>query len=168
MTTSTRILRRSLTGLLLAGTALLVNVGSAQAAVDTARTDRPEIEAGNLDFGNKDLLGSLSGGIVNYDVVNGTITPWVSGILYLNNAKDTCTRIEVDYHNAAHDELSTWHSTGYCPADNAKYEEVISDATFGSADFDHLIVKIDTRKKSDPVSAYRTVGTAVEYYSTAK
>jgi hypothetical protein len=65
-------------------------------------------------------------------------------------------------------ELYTWHSAGYCPADNAKYDEVISDAAFGSPDFDHLIVKIDTRKKSDPVSAYRTVGTAVEYYSTAK
>jgi diadenosine tetraphosphatase ApaH/serine/threonine PP2A family protein phosphatase len=163
-----RRLRRSLTVLLLASGALLATVGQAAASVDTARTDRPEIEAGNLDFGNKDLLGFLNGGIVNYDVVGSTITPWVSGILYINNAKDTCTRIEVVYHDAAHDELDRWDSNGYCVSDNKSYDEVISDSAFGSADFDHVIIELQTRKKSDPVSSYHSVGSAVEYYAISK
>ncbi len=169
MTTPTRVVRRSLTALLLAGGVALAAAGEADASVDTSRTDRPLISAGNLDFGNNLTLGvPLNGGIVNYDVVNGVITPWVSGQLYINNAKDTCTRVEVDYHDTAHNELHTWDSSGYCVSDNASYQEVISDSAFGSADVDHVIIKIDTRKKSDPVSAYRTVGTAVEYYSSAK
>ena len=53
--------------------------------------DRPKISAGDRDFGNKDIFGILSGGIVNWDETDsGTrstcpkFTPWVSGILYVN------------------------------------------------------------------------------------
>jgi quercetin dioxygenase-like cupin family protein len=55
-------------------------------------TDRPKISAGDRDFGNKDIFGILSGGIVNWDETpSGTrsmcpvSTPWISGILYVNN-----------------------------------------------------------------------------------
>jgi hypothetical protein len=45
---------------------------------------------------------------------------------------------------------------------------VISDSAFGSSDVDHVIIKIQTRDENASNSTYRTVGTAVEYYSTAK
>jgi hypothetical protein len=112
--------------------------------------DRPKISAGDRDFGNKDIFGILSGGIVNWDETDpGTrsvcpkFTPWIGGILYVNNLAWQSTRVEVDYHDFKHNELYTWDSATFTPVDNKKHEYVISDAVYGSEDVDHIIIKID-------------------------
>jgi len=86
-------------------------------------------------------------------------TPWVSGILYVNNLAWQSTRVEVDYHDFSHNELHTWDSATFTPVDNKKHEYVISDAVYGSYDLDHIIIKIDAFENG----SWKTKGTAVEY-----
>ena len=132
---------------------------------------RTSIEPGcvlirSCDFGNKDIFGILSGGIVNWDETDsGTrsmcpkFTPWVSGILHVNNLAWQPTRVEVDYHDFSHNELHKWDSATFTPVDNKKHEYVISDAVYGSEDVDHIIIKIDAFEDG----LWKTKGTAVEY-----
>ena len=70
-------------------------------------------------------------------------TPWIGGILYVNNLAWQSTRVEVDYHDFKHNELYTWDSATFTPVDKKKHEYVISDAVYGSEDVDHIIIKID-------------------------
>jgi hypothetical protein len=98
-----RALRAALVVPLLMGSALVASAGHASASINPDNVDRPKISAGDRDFGNKDIFGILSGGIVNWDETDsGTrsmcpkFTPWVSGILYVNNLAWQSTRIEVD------------------------------------------------------------------------
>jgi hypothetical protein len=86
-------------------------------------------------------------------------TPWVSGILYVNNLAWQSTRVEVDYHDFKHDELYTWDPATFKPVDHKKHEYVISDAVYGSEDVDHIIIKIDAFENG----SWKTKGTAVEY-----
>jgi hypothetical protein len=60
--------------------------------------------------------------------IEAKFTPWVSGILYVNNLAWQSTRVEVDYHDFSHNELHTWDSATFTPVDNKKHEYVISDA----------------------------------------
>jgi hypothetical protein len=83
-----RALRGALVVPLLMGSALVASAGHASASINPDNVDRPKISAGDRDFGNKDVFGILSGGIVNWDeIASGTrsmcpkFTPWVSGIL---------------------------------------------------------------------------------------
>jgi hypothetical protein len=165
-TITVRALRAAVVVPLLAASALVASVGHASATINTNNTDRPKISAGDRDFGNKDFLGFLSGGIVNWDETDsGTrstcpkFTPWISGILYLNNLSHQSTRVEVDYHDSRHNELYTWDSASFMPVDNKKHEYVISDAVYGSYDLDHIIIKIDAFENG----SWKTKGTAVEY-----
>ena len=87
-----RALRAALVVPLLMGRALVASAGHASASINPDNVDRPKISAGDRDFGNKDIFAILSGGIVNWDETDsGTrsmcpkFTPWVSGILYVNN-----------------------------------------------------------------------------------
>jgi len=148
------------------GSALVASAGHASASINPDNVDRPKISAGDRDFGNKDIFGILSGGIVNWDETDsGTrsmcpkFTPWVSGILYVNNLAWQSTRVEVDYHDFSHNELHTWDSATFTPVDNKKHEYVISDAVYGSEDVDHIIIKIDAFENG----SWKTKGTAVEY-----
>jgi hypothetical protein len=100
-----RTLRAALVVPLLMGSALVASAGHAKASINPDNVDRPKISAGDRDFGNKDIFGILSGGIVNWDETDsGTrsmcpkFTPRVSGILYVNNLAWQSTRVEVDYH----------------------------------------------------------------------
>src|SRR6201985_220712 len=109
-----RALRAALVVPLLMGSALVASAGHASASINPDNVDRPKISAGDRDFGNKDIFGILSGGIVNWDETDsGTrsmcpkFTPWVSGILYVNNLAWQSTRVEVDYHDFSHNERST-------------------------------------------------------------
>ena len=52
---------------LLMGSALVASAGHASASINPDNVDRPKISAGDRDFGNKDIFGILSGGIVNGD-----------------------------------------------------------------------------------------------------
>jgi len=163
---TTRAVRTALVVPLLMGGALLASAGHAKASINPDNVDRPKISAGDRDFGNKDAFGFLSGGIVNWDETDpGTrsmcpkFTPWVSGILYINNLAHQSTRVEVDYHDRNHYELYTWDSATFTPVDNKKYEYVISDAVYGSEDVDHIIIKIDAFQNG----SWMTKGTAVEY-----
>ena len=135
-----RALRAALVVPLLMGSALVASAGHASASINPDNVDRPKISAGDRDFGNKDIFGILSGGIVNWDETDsGTrsmcpkFTPWVSGILYVNNLAWQSTRVEVDYHDFSHNELHTWDSATFTPVDNKKHEYVISDAVYGSS-----------------------------------
>ncbi len=110
-----RALRAALVVPLLMGSALVASAGHASASINPDNVDRPKISAGDRDFGNKDIFGILSGSIVNWDETDsGTrsmcpkVTPWVSGILYVNNLAWQSTRVEVDYHDFSHNELHTW------------------------------------------------------------
>jgi len=161
-----RALRAALVVPLLMGSALVASAGHAGATVNTNETDRPKISAGDRDFGNKDIFGFLSGGIVNWDETAPpdrntcpTFTPWISGILYVNNLAWQSTRVEVQYHDSAHIELYTWDSKTYQPADNKTHEYVISDSAFGSDELDHVIIKIQAFEDG----SWKDVGTAVEY-----
>jgi hypothetical protein len=165
-TITIRALRAAVVVPLLAASALMASVGHASATINTNDTDRPKISAGDRDFGNKDFWGFLSGGIVNWDETDsGTrstcpeFTPWISGILYVNNLPHESTRVEVDYHDSRHNELYTWDSATFTPVDNKKHEYVISDAVYGSYDLDHIIIKIDAFENG----SWKTKGTAVEY-----
>ena len=161
-----RALRAVLVVPLLMGSALVASAGHASASINPDNVDRPQISAGDRDFGNKDIFGILSGGIVNWDETDsGTrsmcpkFTPWVSGILYVNNLAWQSTRVEVDYHDFSHNELHTWDSATFTPVDNKKHEYVISDAVYGSEDVDHIIIKVDAFENG----SWKTKGTAVEY-----
>src|SRR5690349_24088937 len=108
-----RALRAPLVVPLLMGSALVASAGHAGATVNTNETDRPKISAGDRDFGNKDIFGFLSGGIVNWDETAPpdrntcpTFTPWISGILYVNNLAWQSTRVEVDYQEAVRRTLT--------------------------------------------------------------
>jgi hypothetical protein len=165
-TITVRALRAAVVVPLLAASALVASVGHASATINTNDTDRPKISAGDRDFGNKDFLGFLSGGIVNWDETDsGTrstcpkYTPWISGIPYLNTLSHQSTRVEVDYHDSRHNELYTWDSASFMPVDNKKHEYVISDAVYGSYELDHIIIKIDAFENG----SWKTKGTAVEY-----
>ena len=79
-----RVLRAALVVPLLMGSALVASAGHASASINPDNVDRPKISAGDRDFGNKDIFGILSGGIVNWDETDsGTrsmcpkFTPWV-------------------------------------------------------------------------------------------
>src|ERR1700748_3982507 len=118
-------LRAALVVPLLVGSALVASARHASASITPDNVDRPKISAGDRDFGNKDIFGILSGGIVNWDETDsGTrsmcpkLTPWVSGILYVNNLAWQSTRVEVDYHDSAPVELYTWASATFTPTDN--------------------------------------------------
>ena len=148
--------------------ALVMSAGSASASINPDDVDRPKISAGDRDFGNKDWLGILSGGIVNWDVTwNGAgrsqcpvYTPWISGILYVKNSAWTSTRVEVDYHDSQHYLEHLWDSASFKPVDDKKHEYVISDTDlYGSTTLDHIIIKIDVYQNG----SWQTVGTAVEY-----
>ena len=83
----------------------MASAGHASASINPDNVDGPKISAGDRDFGNKDIFGILSGGIVSWDETDpGTrsmcpkFTPWISGILYVNNLAWQSTRVEVDYH----------------------------------------------------------------------
>jgi hypothetical protein len=109
------------------GSALVALASHASASINPDNVDRPKISAGDRDFGNKDIFGILSGGIVNWDETDsGTrstspkFTPWVSGILYVNNLAWQSTRVEVDYHDFSHNEPHTWDSATFTPVDNKK------------------------------------------------
>ena len=62
-----RALRAALVVPLLMGSALVASAGHASASINPDNVDRPKISAGDRDFGNKDIFGILSGGIVNWD-----------------------------------------------------------------------------------------------------
>jgi hypothetical protein len=163
---TSRAVRAALVAPLLAASALVASAGHASATINTNETDRPKISAGDRDFGNKDWLGILSGGIVNWDETNsGTrdtcplFTPWISGILYVNNLAWQSSRVEVQYHDSAHIELYTWDSKTYQPTDNKEHQYVISDSAFGSVELDHVIIKIQAFENG----SWKDVGTAVEY-----
>ena len=64
---TTRAVRAALVVPLLMGGALLASAGHAKASINPDNVDRPKISAGDRDFGNKDIFGILSGGIVNWD-----------------------------------------------------------------------------------------------------
>jgi hypothetical protein len=161
-----RALRAALVVPLLAGSALAVSAGHASATINPDNTDRPKISAGDRDFGNKDWLGILSGGIVNWDETDsGTrstcplFTPWISGILYVNNLAWQSTRVEVAYHDSAHHILHTWDSASFKPADNKKHEYVISDSVYGDTELDHVVIRIQAFE----AGSWTTVGSAIEY-----
>jgi hypothetical protein len=151
-------LRRALVCLLLVTSTLLVTGGPANAVI-VGSTDRPRISTSGRDFGNNQFAGApLNGGIVNWDLntATGTITPWISGQLYLNNLKDECAEIVVKYHDSAHNELGVRSSPTYCPNDNKSYQYTISISSFGDPDVDHVIIQL-----TDGFG--NTVGSAVEY-----
>jgi hypothetical protein len=148
-TITARALRTALIIPLLATSALLASTGHAHATINPSDVDRPMISAGDLDFGNKNIWGTLSGGIVNWDMTPGApgacqvATPWISGRLYVNNQKDKSSRILVDFHDADHHNLHTWHSGSVTPSDNGSYYAVISDTDFwGSSDLDHIVLRL--------------------------
>jgi hypothetical protein len=166
-TVISRALRTALIIPLLATSALLASTGHAHATINPADVDRPKISAGDLDFGNKDIFGILSGGIVNWDMTPGSpgacdvATPWISGLLYADNQKGKSSRILVDFHDASHKNLHTWHSGSVTPADNGSYYAVISDTDFwGSSDLDHIVIRLQalqngTWTEVGEASAYR-------------
>lgn len=163
---TSRAVRAALIAPLLAASALVASAGHASATINTNETDRPKISAGDRDFGNKDIFGFLSGGIVNWDETDsGTrstcplFTPWISGILYINNLADQSTRVEVAYHDSAHHILHTWDSASFTPVDNKKHEYVISDSVYGDTELDHVVIRIQAYE----VNAWKTVGSAIEY-----
>jgi hypothetical protein len=161
-----RALRAALVVPLLAGSALMASAGHASATINPDDTDRPKISAGDRDFGNKDFFGFLHGGIVNWDEsYSGTnsacpqFTPWISGILYVNNLADQSTRVEVAYHDSVHHILHTWDSASFTPVDNKKHEYVISDSVYGDTELDHIVIRIQAFE----VNSWNTVGSAIEY-----
>jgi hypothetical protein len=166
----TRVLRVALVVPLLAAGALAVSAHHAGATINPDDTDRPKINAGDYKFGNKGLFDVLDGGVTNWDVTAPLdrnpcpdVTPWISGILYLNNLAWQSTRVEVDYHDAAHSELHTWDSKTYQPTDNKSYSYTISvTPLWGSADLDHIIIKIQAFENG----SWNTVGSDLEYRPT--
>jgi hypothetical protein len=152
-------LRRGLIGLLLAA-GLLVGVASPANAVIVGNTDRPKISASGRDFGNNFFIsGPLNGGIVNWDLTNNVITPWISGQLYLNNMDNDCTRIWVIYHDSSGDELGTRQSSWYCPSDNRSHQYTISISSFGDPDVDHVHIRLE----GDDTGSWLSYGQATEY-----
>ena len=164
---SVRARRASLVVLLLAASVLVALPRHASATINPDDVDRPKISAGDWKFGNKGVLDVLDGGVVNWDESTPAdrapcpvYTPWISGILYLNNLDGVSTRVEVLYHDNAHIELHSWHSATFTPTDNKTHEHVISDNYWGSSDLDHIVIIIE-KKLSD--GSWASVGATTEY-----
>ena len=53
----------------------------------------------------------LAGGNLRWDTTGGTVTPTLSGRLFMNNVNGLRGRLRIDYYDAAHNRIALRHST---------------------------------------------------------
>ena len=110
-----RIKQFSIIGRSLATVAAVAAVAGIGAAPASAwPVDHPRIVAPQLDFGSNwsgALAAPTAGGNLRWDTTGGTVTPILSGRLFMNNVNGLRGRLRIDYFDAAQNRIALRHST---------------------------------------------------------
>lgn len=156
MRTRNKWAMRTVLAALAAVGALLIPTAAHATIVDI---DYFKISEPHADFGNG-KLHDISGvptqnGELEWDLTGGIYTPRLDGKVFINNARDSCVRMQLTY--ALSNAADPTYSTGsYCAPDGGTWYGWISFAPFASAYITQVTVKLQF--KEDPGDAWVTVG----------
>jgi hypothetical protein len=115
---------RTLLAAAVAAVAFAVAVPSASADQRRIDVDNISIESPGFDFSEGLFIagGLTESAEVEWLVDDNDLTPSISGELHLNNARDECARLRIDYYTEATTLLTTRYSSERCASDNAHHE----------------------------------------------
>lgn len=165
MTITTHRTAAGIAGVLGAATLGLaaVTAAVAPASATVVDEDRPKVTERHFDFGkNWTLSGPRNGGYLDWDQVDGVMTPRLSGYLYLTDHE--CGRVRVQYYDndsGEHDLIGTSYSATYCAPGNGKTQWWIEKESFSSSLVDHVHVDLQEQTAS---GGYTLVGGDTESF----
>ena len=119
--------RRTALGILLAAVMSVLGLISASPAQAAERTDWFSMAAPEVDFGAVGISwpsgNPVSDGLLDWSLVAGRWEPRLAGLLFINNARDKCVRIQmvVTYQNG----FRTTHTdteSDFCAPDGKSYQ----------------------------------------------
>ncbi len=151
---STRTAAALAVGLGVAGALAGVLAGASPAAAQIVETDRPKVTESHFDFGRNWTVGApRNGGFLDWDLVDGVMTPRLSGYLYLSDRE--CGRVKVEYFDndeGEHDFLANDFSAVHCAPGNGKTQWWVVLDDYDSTLVDHVHVDVQRRNASGSFS----------------
>jgi hypothetical protein len=116
------------------------------ASATVVHDDRPRITERHIDFGTHwTVSGPRNGGYLDWDEVDGVMTPELSGYLYLTD--EECGRVQVEYYDndaGEHDLLETDETSRFCAPGNGKTQWWVVLDDYDSSLVDHVHVDVQT------------------------
>jgi hypothetical protein len=158
-----RIKQRSSLVRSLATAAAAVAIAAVSAGPASAwQVDHPKVVGPNIDFGSNwsGALGApLAGGNLRWDTTGGTVTPKLSGRLFMNNVNGLRGRLRIDYYDAAQNRIALRHSTWRTAGVGFNAFDFVDFAPFGATNVYGVEVKTQIE---DAAGVIHTVGSVVE------
>ena len=116
--------------------------GSAQAAV--IDTDSVKLTSTGYDFGGSTFLasGPTGSGEIHFHLEGGQIRPHLLGTLHLNDADGTCSRMRLQYRDAAGGLLATKFGGQVCVSDDAHHAFSVDLDPYSDNRIDHVDVAV--------------------------
>ena len=157
-----RIKQRSSLVRSLATAAAAVAIAAVSAGPASAwQVDHPKVVGPNIDFGSNwsGALGApLAGGNLRWDTTGGTVTPKLSGRLFMNNVNGLRGRLRIDYYDAAHNRIALRHSTWRTAAAGFNAFDFIDFKPFGAAN----VYGVEVSTQLEDAAGVITTVTSVE------
>jgi hypothetical protein len=97
--------------------------------------DPVQLASSTVDFGNGGLLPSpiddpISFGVFDWDTSNGTVTPRLTGEMYLTDAQGMPARMYMSYYDVFGTRLAVKHSTASTALNNGTFTRTIDMAPY--------------------------------------
>jgi hypothetical protein len=124
--------------------------------------DHPKVVGPNIDFGSAwsgAIAAPTAGGNLRWDTTGGTVTPTLSGKLYMNNVNGLRGRLRIDYYDAAHNRITLRHSTWRTAGPGFNAFDFVDFKPFGAANVYGVEVKTQIE---DAAGVITTIGTVEE------